>query len=169
MNQVAVGRVDFNNLESSLEGSHCRSPELIDDGLYSCLVQSPWSTVILQKSDGTRCQRLPSSHLLVQLFSTFPRHRTTGLSPGMRQLDGSDTSLPTDKTGDLLQFLHMGILIQSQIRRSDTALRRNRSGFLDDQCSTANCPATVMDQMPVTGITIHGTVLTHGRYSNPVP
>jgi hypothetical protein len=86
----------------------------------------------------------------------------------MRQLDAGNGALRMDELGDARQHFDMPVFPDSEVSRRNASFRSNRRCLDHYQGCPANRTTAEMDEMPIVGKAIYGTILAHWRHGDAV-
>src|ERR1700724_2406303 len=139
MQQVAMCRVQLDQVEPCLQSALCGRGERSDNALYSCEVQCYRLSEVFPKTNRAGGHHiLPPAFTRGQkplLFSTWTRH--AGLAPRVRQLHPCASTLTMNKCNHSFQLCDVIVFPQSQVLRRDPALGKNSRRFGKHQpCAT---------------------------------
>src|ERR1700735_3842234 len=98
--------------------------------------------------------------------SSLPWSGNAGLPAGVSDLHAGNGAVLLQEAGDPGESRHMVVEVDAAIRRADTAFRRHRRRFDDDQAGPAHGARAEMHEMPVGGKAIVRRVLAHWRDDN---
>jgi hypothetical protein len=89
-------------------------------------------------------------------------------SPGMGELNTSDTALRVDEPNDFLKRLEMRLAPHAHILRRDPSLRSHRGRFRKDEACSADGAAAKMHIVPLIRKAVRAGVLAHRRNADTV-
>jgi len=160
--QIAVGGVDFNEVETGSEGAFRGTAEGLDDGIDAGLIERLWDGVVGCEGDGTGSNRLPAAFRgREQMFGSRERGGHGGLASGMGKLNAGANALAMDELDDALKAWNVIVFVDAEVARCDTAFGDYGRGFEHDEAGTTLGTAAEVDHVPVVGETVVGGVLAH--------
>ena len=167
--QIAVGGVDFNEVEAGGQGVLCRLREGSDDGVDAGLVEGLRDSIVRGEGDRARGDGLPAAFRRQNyMFRTCKRRGHGGFAPCVRELDTGTDSLRVDEVDDALQSGDVLILVDSEVAGCNAAFGDDRRGFEHDEAWAALRAAAEMNHVPVAGEAVVCRVLAHGRDTDAV-
>src|SRR5258707_23203 len=86
----------------------------------------------------------------------------------MRQLNSRHSALRFDESSRARKRFDMRVFPDSQINRTDAAIRRDSCSFGENKRRTAHRAGSEMHQVPVRGESVHARVLAHGRNDDAI-
>ncbi|MNO56840.1 hypothetical protein D3C76_473620 [compost metagenome] len=169
MQQVTMGGMDLDHLETGLQRPLGRGDEGIDDGLDVVLAQFTRCGVFRVESDFRRPHRLPAALLdLDAAVLAQPRAMSAGLAPSVGQLDTGHGALGGDEAGDALQRGDLLVAPEAEVFSGDAPLVGDRDGLGDHQAGATHGATAQMDKVPIVGQAIDGGILAHRRHGDAV-
>jgi len=160
--QVAVGGVDFDKVESSGEGTEGGQAKGLDGGGDAGVVEGPGDGVAGGKGDGRGSDRLPCAFLGQQKAFGYEGRGHTPLAAGVGELDAGASSLGMEEQGDAPQGGDMLVFPNTEVSGGDAALGGDGGGFKSDQAGAALGAGTKVHEVPVGGEAVFRGVLAHG-------
>ena len=163
-----MGRVDLDDLEARREcasgGGLERLDHVPDAGDGQCLGRP------LTGPERHRARRHggPAPDVERQLLAALPGPRHAGLPPGMGELDARDGALRADRVHDGGEPLDVPVLPDAEVLCRDPAAGGDGGRLGEDEPRPANCAASEVYDMPVTGGAVDAGVLAHGADDYPV-
>ena len=86
----------------------------------------------------------------------------------MSELGSSHSTVLAEEANDAREVLHMRVLPDAQVGRTDAALGDDRGGFREHGGCPANGASAQVDEMPVVGKAVFAGVLAHRRNRDAV-
>ncbi|MBE3595967.1 MAG: hypothetical protein IMW86_02875 [Hydrogenibacillus sp.] len=158
--QVTVGSMNFDHVETGLKCSPGRARERFNDARKLIGREFPRHRPVLGKRNGGRGHRLLRA-------DPFPRRPS--FAAGVGQLNTDGRAMGVNKVDDARQRLDVAVVIQAEVRFADPSAAFDGRRFQDDQSDAADGPSPVVDEMPVRGPAVRrGTVLAHRRHDDTV-
>ena len=143
MQQIAMCRVNLDDVESRFESAVRRGAETLDETPDARPVNSIGCGY--RSLNGDRAGRNYIVHPPSATGTTrsgFQGTSILALRPGMSKLNPDTRALLVDEADDLAQFRDVFVLPQAQVGRRDSSFRRNGCRFNDNQAGspTARLP-----------------------------
>ena len=169
MQQVAVRRMNLNEIEARLESPARCLAKALDNGLDSGFIERGGHRVIRRKGDRAGRDRLPSA--LGRSYRRRPLLKGRGrarLAPGVRQLHAGARALRMDELRDAAEIGNVLVFPDAKIGRRDAAFRQYGRSLKHDQAGSALRAAAQVNKVPVVGKAVVARVLAHGRNADAV-
>src|ERR1019366_9516669 len=151
MKQVAVGGVNLDDVESSLDGALCGVAEGANDGGDSCCVEGLRDCVIRSERHGTGTDGLPCAFLWEQQALAAKGRRHAGFATGMGELYAGTRALRMNEGGDLFQPGDVVVFVNAEISGRDATVCSDGGGLDHDEAGSALGAAAEVNEMPVSG------------------
>jgi hypothetical protein len=161
--QVAVGSVDFNDIETS-DGCAPRSLcEGAGDVVDARLIEGPGLGVVGREGDGTWRYWLPSTLSGRNgLFRTRKGRCHGGFASSVGKLDSGVDTLGVHEFDNPRESWQVLVFIDSKIAGGDATLGHDRGGLNQNEAGTTLGAGAEMNQVPVVGEAVVCGVLAHG-------
>ena len=168
MEEVAVGGVDFDEIEAGGMGAARGLGESTDDGVDPGRIEGLRQRVFIRKSDGAGSDWLPTAFVGMEQTLARERGRHGSFAAGMGELNASAHSLRVDELSDAGQVGNVFVGVDAEIRGRDAALRDDGRCLKENEAGSALGAAAEVDHMPVVGEAVLRGVLAHGRNTDAV-
>src|SRR4051794_5918079 len=97
VNQVSMGRMNLNNVESCLQRAPRGLEKRLNHGVNAALIERPWNCVLRGECQRTRGHRNPAALFDSHQSLACPRRAHAGFAAGMRKLNARAGSLRMDE------------------------------------------------------------------------
>src|SRR5438067_5835871 len=137
MDQVSMGRMDFDNPKSGFTGTPCGLCEGIHDPTDLLTGEGSRHAIAFRKWQCTRSHYVcPASFALRNCAVALPGSPCTRLASCMSQLHAGNAALLMDKPDNTGQELDMLVAPDAKVLRTDTRLRQDGRGLGKHYCRT---------------------------------
>ncbi len=173
MHEIAMGTVQFQNLEPGLMGAPRRLPPGRDEVLHLRRLQRPRHRPALAMGDRARRHWRPGIPILdlgaaLERAIAFPGTARARLAAGMAELDAGDRILLLDEAGDAAKRRDELVIPDAEIADRPAAAAFDLGGFHDHEAGAAGGELAGIHQMPVGRKTFLGGILVHRRHHDAV-
>src|SRR5574337_882379 len=145
-----MGCVDLDHPESGHDGPAGSGLESSDNFINTGFVEHYRLRVAIIERHRARTEDGPATYRRrLETRSSLPRRLTTGLSPGMGQLNAGHCPLGVNKSRNPCKRLSMLIPPDPHISRRNPSVRGDGRGLDHHQRSPADGTAAEVDQMPI--------------------
>ena len=151
MEQVAVGRVNLNEVKACGDGALRGGGKCGDNVGDSRLIERLRDGIVGSKGKGAGRDRLPAALVGKQQALPGEGRRHAAFTAGVRELDACMDSLRVKETDDLLELGNVRVFPDAQIAAGDAALGRDCGGLKNDESGATLSATAEMDEMPVGG------------------
>jgi hypothetical protein len=160
MQQVTVGRVNFNDTEMGLPSADGGKAEVLDYFLNAGNIEFARPAIAGGKRQGAgRGHAAPAAFFNWRDRLGLPGFPHARFSAGVRELNAHRAVLGSGKIHDPAQVGNMLVFPEAHIARRDSAFGRHRRGFDEDEARAADRAASQVNQMPVGGEAVLTRVL----------
>ncbi len=160
--EVAMGGVDFNEIEAGGLGTMCGCNEVGSDLVHACAIQRCGDGVGLVEADGRGGDGLPATFRGRDGTDFLPWNSHAGFAASMGELCACVGAVLVEKGGDALEFRDVLVLPDTEVAGGDASFGADGVGFCDNQAGAANRAAAEVDQVPVIRKAVYGGVFAHG-------
>ncbi len=91
-----------------------------------------------------------------------PGEGHAGFAAGVRELDGGDAAVGLEEVGDAGEEGDVVVGVDAEVAGGDAAFGADGSCFGHDCARSADGAAAEVNEVPVAGVAVDGTVLAHG-------
>ena len=166
--EIAVGGVNFNEIESGFEGSGGGLAEGFNEGVDSGLIERAGNGVGGGKRDGARRIGQPATVLRLEEAFAGEGDGHAAFSTGVGELDADACALGVGEGGDAGEGGDVFVLPDAEVANGDAAIGGDGGGFNHDEASAALGACAEVDEMPVSGEAVLRGVLAHGRDADAI-
>src|SRR6266481_2719836 len=174
VDQIAVGRVDFEDVETCRLGARGGLAPLDRQIAHLVMRQRASHRRVLgvgHRAGRNQFPAFPVKDLRLvatQRLAAFPRARQPRLAAGMTELDAGNRAVSLDEGCAPRQRRNEPIVPEPGIADRAAAIARHLGGFHDDKPCAALCVFAGVDEMPVGRKTLDRRILMHRRHDNTV-
>ena len=160
--EVAVGGVKFDEIESGCEGAMSSSNEVGDDLVHPGAIKGCGDGERFVEANGGRSDRLPAAFRRRDGTALFPWDRHAGFAAGVSELGSSVGAVLVEEGCDSLEFRDVLVFPDAEIAGSDAGFGTYGVSFRNDEGSAADGPTSEVDEVPVVGEAVDRGVFAHG-------
>lgn len=160
--EVAVGAVDFDEIEAGGEGTVGSCSEVGDDPVHAGAVEGGGCGVVLVERDGGGGYGLPASFGGRDEAGLLPGSGHGGFTSGVGELGAGIHAVFVEEGGDVTELGDVFVFPDSEVGGGDAGFGADGIGFGDDEGCAADGAAREMDEVPVVSEAVVRGVLAHG-------
>jgi len=168
VNQVAVGGVDFNEIEACGEGSAGGEAEGVHGGVDAGLVERLGDCVAGRKGDGGGGDGLPGAFFRQEEAFGDEGRSHAAFAAGVGKLNAGAGALGVKELRDALEGGDVLVFPDAEVAGGDATFRRDGGGFKGDEGGAALGSRAEVDQVPIGGEAVLRGVLAHGRNADAI-
>ena len=168
MQQIAVGRMDLDDLKAGRQCPPSRGFERVDDSMDTGFVESQRGWIGVMKRNGAGADDVPAALPRLQRRAAKPGKIMTGFATRVRELNANGGTLRTDESSDTSQRFGVCIGPDSHVAGRNATVPRDGSRLDHDQRHSARRSTSQVYQVPIIRHALLGTVLTHGRHDDSI-
>ena len=166
--QVAVGGVDLDEVETSVVGAMGRSREGVNNGVDAGLIESLGRGVVGCEPDGTGAEGLPSAFAGVEQAFASEGRGHGGFAACVGELDSGADALGVDELGDAGEAGNVVVGVDAEVGGGDASFGEDRGCLEHNEGGSALGAGPEMNEVPVIGESVLRGVLAHGRDADAV-
>ncbi len=169
VDEIAVGAVDFDDLETGGEGAAGGGGEGVNQGFDFGGGEGVGDGVAIAEGDGAGGHHLPAVGLAGgDGKAAVPGEFAAGFAAGVGELDGGDGALGFKERDDAAEGFDVGVGPEAEVAEGDAAGGFDGGGFDHNEAGATGGAGAEVDEMPIVGEAIDGGVFTHGRDGDAV-
>jgi hypothetical protein len=168
MEQVAMGRMNLNEVKSCCERPLCTLCKGVDDGGDSGLIEGLGYSVVGSEGYSAGGDGLPAAFFWKQQAFAAEGYGHAAFAAGVGQLNTGADALRMDEADDLLEAWDVRIFPDAKVSGGDAAFREDGGSLEQDEARTTLSATAKMDEMPVVGESVLRRILAHGRDADAI-
>ena len=169
VDEIAVGAVDFDDLETGGEGAAGGGGEGSYQGFDFGGGERVGDGVAVTERDGAGGDDLPAVGLAGgDGKAAVPGEFAAGFAAGVGELNGGDGALGFEEGDDAAEGFDVGVAPEAEVAEGDAAGGFDGCCLHHDEAGAAGGAGAEVDQMPIVSEAIDGGIFTHGRDGDAV-
>jgi len=166
--EIAVGGVDFDEVEAGGEGAVGGGGEVGDDLVHAGAVEGGGRGVGVVEGDGGGSDGLPAAFGGRNDAGFLPWDGHAGFASGVGELGAGVGAMVVEEGGDAAELGDVVVFPDAEVAEGDAGFGADGAGFGDDEGGAADGAAAEMNEVPFAGEAVGGGVLAHGRDGDAV-